>query len=324
LGIDQLWLKDESQRFGLNAFKVLGASFAVERCSRGKPGRITFCAATDGNHGRAVAWAARRLGHGANVFIPAHSARARIAAIRAEGADVTLVAGDYDAAVRAAEARARELNGILVQDMAWEGYAEIPRWIMAGYTTVLHEIEDTLLAPESPRIDTVFLQAGVGSWAAAAAAYCRFRYRSRRPRLVVVEPVEADCLFESARSGRLCSSRGNGSTIMAGLNCATPSSIAWDVLRVETDLFLGIPDDFAVEAMRVLYHPIGSDPRVVAGESGAAGLAGLMALLRAPELAETREHLCLDSSARVLVVNTEGDTDPEGFRTIVSGINRLL
>jgi diaminopropionate ammonia-lyase len=319
LGIGQLRLKDESRRFGLNAFKELGASFAVERCLQGKSGRLTFCTATDGNHGRAVAWAARRLGHGANVFMPAHSVPARIEAVRAEGAEVTVIDGDYDAAVRAAEARARESGGILLQDMAWQGYSEIPRWIMAGYTTILQEIENTVLASKSPGFDAVFLQAGVGSWAAAAAAFYRSRCGSSTPRLVIVEPLEADCLLESARKGRLCSSSGKGGTIMAGLNCGTPSSIAWEILRVDTDIFLAIPDEFTVEAMRALYHPAGSDPGVVAGESGAAGLGGLMAVLKAPELAEAREHLRLDSSARVLVVNTEGDTDPDGFRAIVNG-----
>lgn len=321
LGVRHLWVKDESHRFGLKAFKGTGASFAVHRMLQGRPGRATLAAATDGNHGRAVAWAARTLGHAAAIFVPAGTAPGRCDAIRGEGAALTIVDGSYDEAVRAAATAAREHGWLLVQDTAWGAYQEIPRWIMAGYTTILRELEDRLHPEGRPDIDLAFLQVGVGSWAAAATLYYCLRYGERRPTIICVEPTEADCLLESARQGRLAESRGSLQTIMAGLNCGTPSTLAWEVLRAAADLFLAVPDEFARQAMRRLGRPEadgrGADPRIVAGESGAAGLGGLLALSTEPALAEARTRIGLGPDSRVLLVNTEGDTDPAGYRAIV-------
>jgi diaminopropionate ammonia-lyase len=192
---------------------------------------------------------------------------------------------------------------------------------MAGYTTILRELEDALHVAGAPGIDLVLLQVGVGSWAAAAVLYYCLRYGAARPRLVCVEPAEADCLLESARRGRLGQSRGSQQTIMAGLNCGTPSTLAWDVLKDSVGAVLAIPDEYARRAMRRLARPAGTsrgrDPEIVAGESGAAGLAGLLALATDPGLAEARARVDLGPSSRVLLFNTEGDTDPESYRMIV-------
>lgn len=321
LGVGSLHLKDESPRLGLNAFKGLGASFAIHRWLALHPTTepITFSTATDGNHGRAVAWTARTLGHRAVVFVPAHTVPARIAAIRGEGAEVVVVPGAYEDAVRLADARSREEGWTLIQDLAHGEYIEIARWIAAGYTTHLRELEPTLHPAATPEVNLVLLHAGVGTWAASVCAYYWHRYGSRRPRMVVVEPTEADCLYQSARAGTLARAQGSLETMMAGLNCGWPSSTAWEILRDGVDGFLTIPDSYAAAAMRRLAHPADGDPRVVAGETGAAGIAGLMALATAPELAAARAALAIGPGSRVLVFSTEGATDPDNWTRVVEG-----
>ena len=316
LGLASIHVKDEAHRFGTKAFKALGASYALHRFLEVNPGDHVFCTASDGNHGLAVAWSARLFDRKAEVFMPAGTVPARIRRIENLGARVTVVDGDYDATVRAAAREAAKNAWVLVQDTSWEGYTQIPARIMAGYVTMLREMEDELFPPGGPGVDVVFLQAGVGSWAAAAVAYLADRYGERMPRVVGVEPVGADCCRASARAGRRVSLPG-AETIMAGLNCGTPSLLAWPILAAGTDLFLALTDDWAREAMRAYFHPKDGDPRVVSGESGAAGLAALLALLRAPELKKPRKFLGLGGTSRILLFNTEGDTDPEGFSKIV-------
>lgn len=327
LGVGQVWVKDEAHRFGLKAFKALGASYAIHRYlavqaeTPGKPA-ATFCTATDGNHGRAVAWMARLTGRSAVVFMPVGSVRARIEAIAGEGAEVVIVDGDYDAAVRRAAAEAAGHGWQVIADTAYPGYMTIPDDIMAGYTTIFEEItagDTDLQTLERPGVDVVIVQGGVGSFAAAAAWYCMRRYGPVRPRLVSVEPIEAACLLESARSpqGEAVRATGRMTTIMAGLNCGTPSLRAWPLLRDGIDLFLAVDDDYARQAMQAFYHPVGGDRRIISGESGSAGLAALLALCTDPSLAAARDLLRLDDATRVLVVNTEGDTDPEQFRRVV-------
>ncbi len=329
LGVGALFLKDESSRFGLNAFKGLGASFAVHRYLQENPstGEITFCTATDGNHGRAVAWTAKTLGHHAVIYVPANTVQARIENIRKEGAEVVVVQGHYDAATRAAESAARTNAWVMVQDSAWDGYTTIPTWIMAGYTTHFQELESQPLpAPlhsaDKPSIDLVLVHAGVGSWAAAAVWYYVKKYGVFAPKFICVEPLDADCCLESAKQGTLSESKGSQNSIMAGLNCGTPSTIAWEVLYDTIDCFLAIPDEYSLAAMRKLYFPQKntskkSDPRIIAGESGAAGLAGLIALQSAPELAPVRERLGISTNTRVLVFSTEGATNPEYFASVM-------
>ncbi len=318
LGVASIQLKDESHRFGLNAFKGLGASFAVHRWIATHPSATvpTFTTATDGNHGRAVAWSAHRVGARAVVFIPAYARPSRIEAIRAEGAEVVLVDEGYDAAVRMANDAAREHGWVLIQDTAWPGYEEIPDWIAAGYWTHARELEPEPHGAE-PGIDLVLLHAGVGTWAAALTCYYWHRYGPARPRLVVVEPVDAPCLLRAAPIGVPVQLEITTHTVMAGLDCGLASTTALATLRRSVDAFIAIEDRWALDAMRRLASPTGTDPVVVAGESGAAGAGALMALVRAPELAPVRAHIGLDTTTRVLVWSTEGATDPEHWEEVV-------
>ena len=318
LGLGAVWVKDEGRRFGLNAFKCLGASYALHKIAATLPAgqRITVTTATAGNHGRAVAWAARRLGHDAVVFVPRGTATARIDAIHAEGARCEIVDGTYDEAVRLAAVEAKVHGWHVVSDTSWAGYDAVPAWIMAGYTTLFREA----LAQLGDAFPTVaMLQAGVGGLALAGVA--TLAPLAPRPKLVAVEPIEADCLATSAASadGAIVQGRGGQRSMMAGLNAGLVSKLAWPALRGALDGYLAIDDAWAATAMRRYAHPVGDDPAVRAGESGAAGLGGLLALCGEPALAGVRRALGLDASARVLVVCTEADTDPVNYRHVVEG-----
>jgi diaminopropionate ammonia-lyase len=313
LGVKDIWLKDESKRFRLNAFKVLGASYAIHRFLETHPSgsRFTFATATDGNHGRAVAWTAKRLGHLAVVFVPKNTVNARIDAIVNEGARVVIVDGTYDDAVRRAAAEATAHGWQVISDTGYAGYMQIPGWIMEGYTTLFEEAVDQLRAVGGRSPDVVFLQAGVGGLACAGVRFFRRRDDPIRPRLIVVEPTDADCLFKSISSpdGAISEAKGAQHSIMAGLNCGTPSLAAWPVLRAGVDLFVAIDDAAAEDAMRRLARA-----GVTSGESGAAGLAGLIALAGKREV---RAAMGIGAEASVLVVSTEGDTDPVNWRRVV-------
>lgn len=321
LGVGAILLKDESHRFGLNAFKGLGASFAMHRwmATRDLDDAAVFTTATDGNHGRAVAWMARRLGHRAVIFMPAGSAVARIEAIENEGAQVVLVDAGYDAAVRLALQAAETRGWIAIQDTATPAYQEVPAWIAAGYWTMARELEPAVHGPQRVEVDVILLHAGVGTWPAAMVQYYWARYGERRPRLVVVEPELAACVMESVRAGHPVHVDRSRRTIMAGLDCRFPSTVAFDVLRQSVDAFVAIPDRQAEAAMRVLATPDpgAGDPVVVAGESGAASLAGLMALMDDPAYGTVRRHIALGPETRVLVWSTEGATDPVGWERVV-------
>jgi len=337
LGLGAVLVKDESTRFGVKAFKPLGASWAIRQVLAdrwmerfGEPfperafddpallarlGRMTFAAASDGNHGRAVAWTARRLGQDAVIYMPHGTAAARVAMIESEGATVVVTEGTYDDCVRWIDRDARERGWVVISDTAYPGYEAIPTWILHGYTTIFRELEDGPFADhETPAVDVVLVQAGVGGLAAAAVWQLANRYRSRRPRLVCVEPVAAACFLESieAGDGKPHAASGTLDSMMAGLDCGVPSLVAWPMVRDGYDLFVAIEDRWAEEAMRAAARE-----GVVSGESGAAGLAALLAILHDPALAPAREALRLGPSSRVLVLNTEGDTDPEHYREVV-------
>ncbi len=318
LGLGGLQVKDESQRFGLKAFKALGASWALDRLLASGDAPLTVATATDGNHGRALAWAAARAGVASVVFIPAHSASARVESIRREGARVELVQGTYDEAVRRCAAESVANGWAVVADVGYQGYLEIPHWIAEGYSTLFAEIEEERVRNESPDPQVVFVQAGVGGLLHAAIDH--YRTRASQPTLVSVEPVKADALFASINSpdGQPVVSRGGQDSIMAGLNCGEVSLAAWPSIRSGVELFLAIEDRFAESAMRRLARPIEGDPMIEAGESGAAGMAGLLAVLEAPELEEARRFLGLGPDSQVLLINTEGATDPEGFRRVLA------
>lgn len=317
LGLGRVYLKDEGQRLGLLAFKGLGASWALHRLLERHPSLTTVSAATDGNHGHAVAWAASQLGLQSVIFIPAHAAPARIERIRRAGGRVELVEGSYDEAVRRCARESAARGWQVVADVGYDGYLEVPRLIAEGYSTLFQESEEQLAASGWPRPTVAIIQAGVGGLLHAAVDH--FRALPGPPMLVAVEPSESDPLFTSIGSpgGVPTVSRGRQDSIMAGLNCGEVSLSAWPVVRQGVELFVTIPDGFAEEAMRLLARPPGRDAPVAAGETGAAGLGGLLALCRAPGLQAAREFLRLGPASRVLLLNTEGVTDPDGYRRIV-------
>ncbi|HLG05599.1 MAG TPA: diaminopropionate ammonia-lyase [Gemmatimonadales bacterium] len=310
LGLGGILVKDESRRFGLQSFKALGASWALHRIRSRRKGPMTVATATAGNHGCALAWAARLLGVPAVIFIPARAAPARIESIRVQGARVEMVPGSYEDAVRrCAEQSARE-GWQVVADTGYEGYLEVPHWIAEGYSTLFQEAEEQRRSRDLPAPQAVFIQAGVGGLLHAAVDH--FRALETQPVIVAVEPVEADALFASIDSpdGQPASSKGRLDSIMAGLNCERVSLTAWPVIRHGVELFVTVEDRLAVAAMRRLNRPLGADPVIEAGPSGAAGLAGVLAVLEAAELAEARRFLHLGPDTRIMVVNTEGAGAP--------------
>lgn len=310
-GLGALFLKDESGRFGLGSFKALGGGFAVARAvERHGPG-ITVTCATDGNHGRAVAWGAARAGCRCVIFVHEGVSPGRRRAIEAFGAEVRVVAGTYDDAVRRSAEVAAAEGWVLVSDTSFAGYEEIPRDVMQGYAVMAEEALDQLA--DGPPTH-VFLQGGVGGLAAAVAARLDRRFAAAWPRIVVVEPDRAACLLASCRAGRPVAVEGDLDTVMAGLACGEPSLLARRVLDELAHAFLAIPDHAAVAVMRLLAEGVGGDPPLVVGESGVAGLAGALAAAAAPPLART---LGLGPESRVLVFGTEGATDPEVWRAIV-------
>lgn len=341
LGLKDVYVKDESYRFGLNAFKVLGGSFSMARYIAKETGRdvseldyktltsdelrkefgqATFFTATDGNHGRGVAWAANRLNQKAVVYMPKGSTQTRLKNIQAEGADATIEEVNYDECVRmAAAAAAKTKNGVVVQDTAWKGYEEIPAWIMQGYGTMAMEATEQLEDAGCDRPTHVFVQAGVGSLAGAVQGYFVNRFPNNPPKVVVIEADVAACLYKGAVAGdgeeRIVD--GDMQTIMAGLACGEPNTISWDILKNHVDVFVSSPDWAAAQGMRMLSAPIKGDPQVVSGESGAAPFGILACIMTMPEYKELKEELGLDENSRVLLFSTEGDTDPDRYKEIV-------
>ncbi len=337
VGLASVHVKDESYRFGLNAFKVLGGSYAIgsyiarrlgtdiselpyEKMTsdavRQRLGEITFVTATDGNHGRGVAWTANRLRQKSVVYMPKGSAPERLRNILALGSDASITDLNYDDAVRLANEGAEKYGWVMVQDTAWEGYEDIPGWIMEGYTTMALEAVEQL-AGEKPT--HVFLQAGVGAMSGGVTGFLADYYGGDRPIVTIVEPNRADCLYRTAEAndGRLHFVTGDLNSIMAGLNCGEPCTIGWNVLKDHADHFVSIPDYCAAKGMRILGNPLPGDDRVVSGESGAATFGFVAELMTNPSLDWLRKKLKIDGNSRVLCFSTEGDTDRENYRRIV-------
>jgi diaminopropionate ammonia-lyase len=313
LDIGRLFAKDESSRFGLNAFKLLGARFAIQTLiDEGdvRPGATLVCA-SEGNHGRAVARAARDAGCTARVYMAHDAAPARVDAIAGEAAKVIRVDGSYDDAVRVMESDAKANGWTIISDTAWPGYERIPRLIMLGYTRMLDEIGD--------QFDAVFVQGGVGGLLCAVASWCAFHRRQplgaealakAAPRVIAVEPTSAACLQASARAGRPVAVTGPLTTTMAGLRNREVSAPAFRALLPIVDAFIAIDDVWAHAAMRQFAHPLQGDPAINAGSSGSASLGGLIALCNEPSLEGARRQLGLNRDARVVALVSEGVTDP--------------
>ena len=333
LGVGGVFVKDESYRFGLNAFKVLGGSYSMARHIadqvgkdigevdfsyltsdklREEFGQATFFTATDGNHGRGVAWAANKLGQKSVVYMPKGSQQVRLDNIRKEGAAATIEDANYDECVRIANAAAESTpGGVMVQDTAWDGYEKIPTWIMQGYGTMAAEAAEQM----GKRPTHIFVQAGVGSLAGAVQGYFANLYPDNPPVVAVMEADQAACLYDSAKAGdggiRIVD--GDMPTIMAGLACGEPNTISFDILKNHARFFIACPDWVAAKGMRTLGAPMGGDARVISGESGAVGAGLLAAIMEDASLSALREALALDKDSVVLMFSTEGDTDPAHY-----------
>ena len=339
LGLKRVYVKDESYRFGLNAFKVLGGSYAIARCIadelgkdvsevpydvltsdklREEFGQATFFTATDGNHGRGVAWAANKLGQKCVVRMPKGTTQTRLENIAKENATVTIEELNYDDCVRmAAKEAAETTRGIMVQDTAWEGYEKIPTWIMQGYGTLAMEA-DKQLEEDGCRPTHIFIQAGVGSLAGGVIGYFSSRFKENPPIMVVAEANAADCLYRSAMQGdgNRVDVTGDMLTIMAGLACGEANTVSWDILRNHASAFVSCPDWVSANGTRIYGSPLRGDKQVISGESGSVTMGLLHAIMTRPEYKDLKEALKLDENSEVLLVSTEGDTDPDRYHEI--------
>ena len=339
LGVKKIFVKDESNRFDLNAFKVLGGTYAITKliCEKMNKdisevdfnyirkhaaeeiGNAPFITATDGNHGRGIAWAANQLGQKAIVYLPMNSAKRGVEAIRETGAEAIVTDVNYDETVLMAIERAKEIGGYMVQDTAWEGYTNVPTWIMQGYTTMGMEVIDQLALQGYERPTHVFLQAGVGGMAAAMLGLFVNVYKDKCPKAIIVEPNAANCLFASAEidDGRPHNVEGDLQTIMVGLACGVPSPIAWPIIRDNAEMYVSCDDAVAARGVRIFANPVGDDTKIVSGESGAAGIGVFSLLMGLDDFDEVRKVLGLDENSVVLFFNTEGDTDPVNYGEII-------
>lgn len=339
LGISGLWVKDESSRLNLNSFKVLGGSYAIYRVLseklgleknlsydelmspeiKKKTGNIIFATATDGNHGMGVAWAASKLGYQSIVYVHRNTSQARIDAIRSYGATVNVVDGNYDDAVKLINEDSSKNGWEIISDTSWPGYEKIPTWIMQGYTTIVSECQEQFASQGILYPTHVFVQAGVGALAASIIGYYHSLLGDKAPICAVVEPNKASCLYTSMKiaDGKPHNFPGELNTIMAGLACGDPSPIAWRVLTETADVFISVPDCVAAEGMRMYAVPLKGDPVVISGESGAVTLATLKHIMGDEKLNTLKNELKLDKHSKVLLINSEGNTDPVSFRKLV-------
>jgi len=340
LGVKKFFVKDESFRFGLNAFKVLGGSYAIGNYIAQKLGKdideidyktliskevkdllgdITFITATDGNHGRGVAWTANVLNQKAIVYMPKGTSKERLDNILSLGAKAEIKDLNYDECVRLANEEANKYGYVMVQDTAWDGYEDIPTWIIQGYTTMAYESYSRLKEMQQ-KPTHIFLQAGVGSMAAAMTGFFSSVYpEDEKPTIVIVEPDKANCIFETAKAndGKLHFITGDMNTIMAGLACGEPCTIAWKILNTYADYFISVPENVAALGMRVLGNPLKGDKQVISGESGAVTAGVVTELLSNESYRELRTQLNLNEESVVLCFSTEGDTDFNHYRKVV-------
>ena len=339
LGLGHIFIKDESHRFGINSFKGLGGAYAIgtylaHRLGldiqdlpyetmispevRKQLGEITFVSTTDGNHGRGVAWTASKLGQKCVIFMPKGSSPERLANIRALGAEAAITDLNYDDTIRMASELAERNGWVTVQDKDWEGYTDIPLWIMQGYAVMALECFEELEAGNI-RPTHVFLQAGVGSMAAAVTGLLADVYGPDHPKIVILESEQADCYYRTAavNDGMLHLVGGEMDTIMAGLACGEPTNLGWPILRDYAQSFVSLQDSVTATGMRILAAPVPGDPVVISGESGAVGLGLCYHLMADKGYKELREALELNADSTVLCFSTEGDTDKANYRRIV-------
>ena len=340
LNIKGIYVKDESYRFNLNSFKSLGGIYAIFKivCEKlhmddskttfedlqnpkikEKLKDMVFITATDGNHGKGVAFAASKLGCKSIVLMPKGSVEIRAEAIRQVGAyEVTITDLNYDDAVRKAAKMAEENGWYLVQDTAWEGYEDVPNYITQGYTTMANETYDQLQEYGIEKPTHLFLQAGVGSMAGGVLGYFANKYKGNPPITTIVEPKNVACIYKSAlaNDGKAHAVTGDLHTIMAGLNCGEPNTATWPILRDFASFYAACPDDVTSKGMRLMANPLGDDKKIISGESGAVGLGLLALLMERKEFEKVRKYMNLNSDSVVLIFSTEGNTDPIGYDEI--------
>ena len=338
-GLGEIYVKDESTRFNLKAFKVLGGSYAVARlvCQeigmrientnynqlisdevRQRIGHITLTTATDGNHGRGIAWTAQQLGLKAVIYMPKGAAKSRIENIREHGASVEVTDLNFDDTVRLASRMAEKNGWHMIQDTSWEGYEEVPLWIMQGYLTMCKEaIEQMAELNTAPT--HVFIQAGVGAMSGAVVGYLVNKFRDRPPRFIIMEPNNAACIFASAVAGdgRPHAVTGDLDTIMAGLACGEPNLIGWDILRDFPCGYISCDNYVAANGIRILANPVSGDRMVEAGESGSVGIGLIDLLANHTAFEEIKQVLDIGPDSKLLFFNTEGATDPINYQEIL-------
>lgn len=340
IGLKNFYVKDESKRFGLNAFKVLGGSYAMGKYIadllkkdisevdyaylisdevKDLLGDITFVTATDGNHGRGVAWTANQLRQKSIVFMPKGSAEERVRNIEKENSEVRVLDKNYDDAVREANSLAEENGYVIVQDTSWEGYEDIPLWIMQGYMTMALEAIEQIEEGKLEKPTHIFLQAGVGSMASAVTSTFRNYYKEDGPIITIVEPNAADPIYQTVKSndGKIHNVTGDLNTFMAGLACGEPAVLGWKIINDYADFSVSVPDYVAARGMRILSSPIAGDQGIISGESGAGTFGFVSEVLRNDDLKDIREVLKLDENSVCLFFSTEGDTDSQMYRDII-------
>lgn len=338
IGVKDFFVKDESYRFGLNAFKVLGGSYAIgkylkdqyeienekftvkdiEAATLKNKNKLVLVTATDGNHGRGVAWTANKLKQKCKVFMPKGTVSERLENIRKEGADAEIYECNYDECVRLAKKYAENNNGVLIQDTSWKGYEEIPKLIMQGYMTFAYE--SILKLQKMNKMPThIFLQAGVGSLAAAVIGIFANVMKENKPKFIIVEPSAVDCYYKTAdiNDGKIHNIGGDLNSIMAGLCCGEPATIAWEIIRRNAEYFISAPDYYSAHGMRILGNSVGDDKKIISGESGAITSGVFHKIMTDESLLPIREKLELDNNSIVYCVSTEGDTDKKNYREIV-------
>lgn len=339
IGVESLDIKDESQRFGLNAFKGLGGAYAMASYFAQRLNidlnnttfeelmnqikyldKVTFATVTAGNHGKGIAWAAQIFNQKAKVILPSGSSPARLEAIQSLGAEAYISDLNYDDAVEYVAQQSEQSGWVLLQDTAWEGYTDLPLSIMKGYTTIVSEIIEQLDNQNLNQYTHVFLQAGVGSFAASMAACIYNLTKEQSPIFVITEPAKANCLYLSGESktGETQRVYGDLNTMMAGLACGEPNPIAWEILRPITQYFLSCTDDVSAVGMRKLALPTGEDPAIISGESGALPLGVIYELMTNKTFEHVKQQLDLNKSSCILTINTEGNTNPKNYEKVIN------
>jgi len=310
LNLNKILYKDESKRFDLKSFKALGGAYAVQKISKGDK-NIIVSTATAGNHGRSVAWGAKRLGLKCKIFISEFVSEARGQAMASLGADVIKVKGNYENSLIECIKQSTENNWQIVQDVAWDNYLLVPKYTMAGYSVMMKEIADQL---DSNKVTHVILQAGVGGMAAAMIAGIA-RYLKNIPTTIVVEPDSAACVLESIKTGKIEKIDIKRESLMGGMSCGEVSLVPWEILKNSVNYCISLPDDDIAKTMKLLGNASFSDEKIIAGENSAPGVISLIASCEDQKI---KKKLNLDSNSNVLVIGCEGDTDQEMYKKLVN------